>query len=685
MPLPLSSAGSRLPSVLVALALATAMAVPMAGAQSSDVTVTIEDQTSGGTTLEIAETTLPNGGFVAIHDASIGEGEVLGSVVGASDFLDEGTHEDVRVHLSEPVTEDAQLIAMPHEDTDGDHIYDFVADNGNTDGPYTADGEAVTDGAEITTSATVTATDQRSDGESVIVDRVEMAEGGFVAIHDDRLLDGQPLASVVGHSGFLSAGVHEDVRVELSEPVSGNETIIPMPHADSDDDQTYDFITSDGQDDPPYRNGDDEAVIAQAEATVTDGAQVTYEAQTSGGHTVHVAEVFLPDGGFVTIHDSSLADGQTFESVRGSSQCLDPGVHRDVAVELDDTLDEDDTLIAMPHEDTNNNCSYDFVTSDGSEDGPYTDDDGIVTDGAETTVSASVSYDVQDADGRTIEVGHVDLSQGGFVAVHDSSLFAGEVLGSVVGVSSYLDAGTYENVEIELDTPLKTSQVVVPMPHKDTNGDETYNFVDTEGADDGPFATSEGNPVVDSGLTVVNAQITIQDQDAGSSVSVASVTMHEGGFVTIHDGSLLEGEVLGSVIGVSEPLSPGTHEDVDVPLDEQPDGEASLIAMPHYDTNGNDAYDFVDSEGTDDGPYVTDKGAIVHVATGTFATDDTDDSTDGDASPNGDGRTDGETGDETSSDDEPIGADTEDAPGPGLLAALAALAAVAAFVAPRRR
>lgn len=36
-----------------------------------------------------------------------------------------------------------------------------------------------------------------------------------------------------------------------------------------------------------------------------------------------------------------------------------------------------------------------------------------------------------------------------------------------------------------------------------------------------------------------------------------------------------------------------------------------LVAMPHLDTNGNEEYDFVDTGGSEDGPYVAGGNAVV--------------------------------------------------------------------------
>lgn len=125
--------------------------------------------------------------------------------------------------------------------------------------------------------------------------------------------------------------------------------------------------------------------------------------------------------------------------------------------------------------------------------------------------------------------------------------------------------------------------------------------------------------------TEPSASVTFDDQETGgNSVTVQSITMSKGGFTAIHDSSLLEGNVIGSVIGVSEKLEAGTHEDVDVMLFEGVPGgdydqdmlmnDQTLIAMPHLDTNDNGTYDFITSNGEKDGPYVMDGSAVVDSA-----------------------------------------------------------------------
>ena len=119
-------------------------------------------------------------------------------------------------------------------------------------------------------------------------------------------------------------------------------------------------------------------------------ASVSISNQTTDGTTVTVDSASLSNGGFVTIHDGSLTDS-AFDSVRGTSAYLEAGSHSDIEVSLDAPYESDGTVIAMPHQDTNGNEAYDFVSSDGADDGPYTADGAAVTDDASLTVDASAT------------------------------------------------------------------------------------------------------------------------------------------------------------------------------------------------------------------------------------------------------------------------------------------------------
>lgn len=104
--------------------------------------------------------------------------------------------------------------------------------------------------------------------------------------------------------------------------------------------------------------------------------------------TITVDSAYLSEGGFVTIHDSTLRQGAIFDSIRGTSNYIEAGTAAsDIEVDLDDPYTEDGTAIAVPYKDTNDNEQYDFRSSEGAEDEPYTDEnDSLISDSSEVTV-----------------------------------------------------------------------------------------------------------------------------------------------------------------------------------------------------------------------------------------------------------------------------------------------------------
>ncbi|USZ67114.1 hypothetical protein NGM10_10270 [Halorussus salilacus] len=119
-------------------------------AEGDQADVTINEQESDGEQVVIESATLPEGGFVTIHDETLLEGDALGSVVGVSTYLEAGTHEDVTITLGRPLAETQTVIAMPHYDDNENQVYDFIISGGGVDAPYTSDGEAVVDDATVT-------------------------------------------------------------------------------------------------------------------------------------------------------------------------------------------------------------------------------------------------------------------------------------------------------------------------------------------------------------------------------------------------------------------------------------------------------------------------------------------------------------------------------------------------------
>jgi hypothetical protein len=126
-----------------------------------------------------------------------------------------------------------------------------------------------------------------------------------------------------------------------------------------------------------------------------DVASVEFADQMTNGTTVTVESADVPAGGFVAIHNESLFEGDAIGSLIGVSDSLGPGLSQNITVTLFDvpganftqtTLAENQTLVAMAHQDTNANILFDFVTSNGTEDVPYTVTQPV-TDSASVSVA----------------------------------------------------------------------------------------------------------------------------------------------------------------------------------------------------------------------------------------------------------------------------------------------------------
>lgn len=97
----------------------------------------------------------------------------------------------------------------------------------------------------------------------------------------------------------------------------------------------------------------------------------------------------------------------------------------------------------------------------------------------------------------TVVVEGAYMEDGGFMVVHDSTSLADDGgLLSVVGNSDFLEAGFHGTIKVALDNELTQDTTLTAMPHRDTDGDETYDFEDTGGVQDGPYTRGSTSDAV---------------------------------------------------------------------------------------------------------------------------------------------------------------------------------------------
>ncbi|ELZ06518.1 DUF7282 domain-containing protein [Natrialba aegyptia] len=118
-------------------------------------------------------------------------------------------------------------------------------------------------GIEEDPEASIEFTDQQGNGTAVTIDEVSLSDGGFVVITANS--DGSESIAV---SEPLEAGTHENVTVELADDADREllGRLTATVHQDTDDDETYTYGESDGEEDRPYL---DAGYPVSATATVT--------------------------------------------------------------------------------------------------------------------------------------------------------------------------------------------------------------------------------------------------------------------------------------------------------------------------------------------------------------------------------------------------------------------------------
>ncbi|ACV48064.1 MULTISPECIES: DUF7282 domain-containing protein [Halomicrobium] len=210
----------------------------------------------------------------------------------------------------------------------------------------------------------------------------------LVTNSDDLILIESASGQTISGSTNYAPGTDLNVRVKSSDTASPFQT---RPEATVQTDGTF---TTEGADFSEVSPGTNLTLQTRRGGSAVgdeyDGrigevptASVSISNQTTDGSTVTVDSVTTENGGFVAIHLNN-ASGE----VIGNSEYLDSGTQQDVEISLDSALDENATVVAMPHQDTNDNEEYDFGDGDGA-DGPYTENGSAVTDSASITIQTT--------------------------------------------------------------------------------------------------------------------------------------------------------------------------------------------------------------------------------------------------------------------------------------------------------
>jgi flagellar protein FlaJ len=89
--------------------------------------------------------------------------------------------------------------------------------------------------------ASIGAVGAASTGDTITIDSASLSDGGYVVAYD-----GGANGTVLGRSSHLPPGTHEDVAIDLDQPVTRDRTVVLVAHRETTGDRTFDYPG------PPY-------------------------------------------------------------------------------------------------------------------------------------------------------------------------------------------------------------------------------------------------------------------------------------------------------------------------------------------------------------------------------------------------------------------------------------------------
>jgi hypothetical protein len=445
------------------------LAAPALAQDMPDQQITVNNQLSLNSRVDVASVYSAQQGFVVIHTDG-GSGPAIGQSPVAA-----GWTYNLRIPID--ATQAASTVsAMLHVDDNELGVYEF----GTVEG---ADAPVVIDGAPINPTFDLTLIaprDQFVEMEQVTIPAVTSPVDGWLVIHAG---DAQNFGAVLGQTQ-VTAGLNTDVVVDLATD-GRTEILWPMLHEDTGEVGVYEFGSVEGADGPIVVNGSVATTPIWTVPHVRAVDQIVMHGdgmEMAAAPTVTVQSALCEAQCFVVIHQE--ADG-SFGGVAGVSESLPAGLNTNLVIELDPAM-VTARLWPMLHVDDGAVGTYEFGTVEGA-DAPVQAMGEVVT----FPINAAPALVMQDQalqDGR-LEITNAIMDAPGWIAIHsDNNGEPGPVLATAL-----LHPGANWHVMIEVD-PAAAGSRVFPMLHYDTGEVGVYEFGTVEGADNPTFVG--GNVIV---------------------------------------------------------------------------------------------------------------------------------------------------------------------------------------------
>lgn len=240
---------------------------------------------------------------------------------------------------------------------------------------------------------------------------------------------------------------------------------------------------------------------------------------------------------------------------------------------------------------------------DGEAVEPEVGDEFEATLSAETeergTLEETITFEI--VEGKTaLATDSLDLTQSDEAEVTFNSTMA---RGTAMDIKLVSENGSFEESTGEMTLDGLGEQICCDGPNTDPWGTVSATF-NTSEIPEGTELTASARVVADlpseyeTPVTVAEAdgeivppatgEVNVEEQSGdGESVTVDSLDLSDGGFVSVHTES-----PTGATLGSSSYLESGEHSDVTVDLDESVSEDTTLYVLVHTDSNDNEEFDF---------------------------------------------------------------------------------------------
>ncbi|MFA9417843.1 CARDB domain-containing protein [Natrinema sp. HArc-T2] len=409
-------------------------------------------------------------------------------------------------------------------------------------------------------TASIDFPDQESTGEQVTIANVSLSEGGFVAVYDGVAVDADPDA-IVGVSDYLEPGDHQNVTIDLDEPLAASGAVVAVPHHDTNDDETFQYVDSGGEEDVPYVTGAGAPVIDGAFVTVTDepdeaNATLSVSDQDGSGETLTVDEANASVPYTVTAsYDGETATSDTFaagEEATNLSLALEPPLAENTTVNVS-VVGEDGTTLA-------------------TETVEYT-----VTDEPDGERTATLSVADQAGNGSTLTIDEANASVEYAISVTDED---GELRAES---DTFAADNPITNETLELEPPLETNATLeVAVIATDDGASLTNETIEYTVENDTPDESPDASLSVDN-QTGDGETLTID----GASASVPYLLSAE------YDGERVDSETIEANTTVADETLT-----LEPPLEENTTVNVSVRAAADDAVLANDSIEYAVEEPT---------------------------------------------------------------------------------------